>query len=294
MDYQKRFNWLAVKYLPHHAALKLAIKLHIRPFVGLLNKFAAAHIVDEQDVVQFEDDELAEYTRTISQTKYWHGTGRYQHANGGAIDVLDEIIKGQGLVPSTDVYAIFHDGRPAKSLSLTRLRIIARSYADTHVSKKPANRYGSALLWAAYYYNLFYVRAMLLGTPQYVRSYKKWKQHAYDENGHVAWGKKVNKNARTVWDVFGLGSDIPGNYPIVIGVSKVKNQVAIKKPFSQYEVRTTSAISLSVITHIEVPLDYIEATQTKLSKTTCSIKIYPLELGEFYNSRQSFSAIVDS
>ncbi len=134
--------------------------------------------------------------------------------------------------------------------------MVARSYADMHgLGWKEKNRYGDALTWTSYYYSLFYARLFTVNGVKVLRRWKTWRTLSHDENGDNTWGKKVNKQARDVWDIFCLGSDISGNYPILIGVRSLDSQLKLEKPMSHYEVRADKRIGVANISHIEVPRD---------------------------------------
>ena len=133
---------------------------------------------------------------------------------------------------------------------------MARSYADMHgLGWKEKNRYGDTLTWTSYYYSLFYARLFTVNGVKMLRRWKTWRILSHDENGDNTWGKKVNKQARDVWDIFCLGSDILGNYPILIGVRSLDSQLKLEKPMSHYEVRADKRIGVANISHIEVPRD---------------------------------------
>ena len=196
-----------------------------------------------------------------------------------------------GLKPSRDVYAVFggSDRLIVHSVSLCRSRMVARSYADMHgLGWKEKNRYGDALTWTSYYYSLFYARLFTVNGVKVLRRWKTWRTLSHDENGDNTWGKKVNKQARYVWDIFCLGSDISGNYPILIGVRSLDSQLKLEKPMSHYEVRADKRIGVANISHIEVPSDKQDEMRELLLSYGIDIPVTSIELGEYVSTQKRF------
>ena len=190
-------------------------------FEKALDTIAKRKIINVKDLLSFDNSDIKEYQKLTKDTQLWHGTGRWQHGKDSIVDVMKSFCDIAGLKPSRDVYAVFggSDRHIVHSVSLCRSRMVARSYADIHgLGWKEKNRYGDALTWTSYYYSLFYARLFTVNGVKMLRRWKTWRTLSHDENGDNTWGKKVNKQARDVWDVFCLGSDISGNYPILIGV----------------------------------------------------------------------------
>jgi hypothetical protein len=291
--YQKQFIRLALKRLPHHVALCIATKFHGHRSVTFLNTYAKKHIITNTKLKIFNADEQQQYQHAAQDANLWHGTGRYQHGQNEDIDVLKNIITSGALRPVEDAYAIFSGGEIMQSISLTRLRVIARCYADMHGNGLgEQNRYGDALTWVSYYYGLFYARLYGLHLPTLRRYYKTWHSLTHDDNGHNTWGKKVNKDSQDVWDSFGLGSDIPGNYPIIFGLKDIKDTVQLSRVFQDYEVRVRQTISLSNVTHIEVPQSKVKEVERLLTRHSCRIPVEPIELGEYIASQRPFSDLL--
>ncbi len=294
-NYQKQFVKLALKRLPHRIALALAIKTRIKPVVSLLDKYAEKHFISAVKFKNYSESDIHKYNQVTVNTILWHGTGRYQHGQEGVIDVLDSILKSGELKPVKDDYAIFSGGEPMNSISLTKLRIIARCYGDMHSEGyRELQRYGDALTWTSYYYGLFYARIYIRSFFKIRNNYKKWHKLTHDEKGHNTWGKKANQDAEDVWDVFGLGSDIKDNYPIVLGISTLENTVPLPPVFKDYEVRVNQPISTAKLTHIEVPLVNLKEVIELVSDYGFELEVVPIELGELVTSRMNFSTILSS
>ena len=170
---------------------------------------------------------------------------------------------------------------------------MARSYADMHgLGWKEKNRYDDALTWTSYYYSLFYARLFTVNGVKVLRRWKTWRTLSHDENGDNTWGKKVNKQARDVWDIFCLGSDILGNYPILIGVRSLDSQLKLEKPMSHYEVRADKRIGVANISHIEVPRDKQDEMRELLLSYGIDIPVTSIELGEYVSTQKRFTELL--
>jgi hypothetical protein len=190
-DFQKQFIRLALRRLPHHVALYTARKVHSRHFIKTLDAWAKKHIIGNTKLRGFSSDEQERYMSAVSKAALWHGTGCYQYSQGKVVDVLECIVATGSIRPIEDAYAIFSGGKLMSSISLTRLRIIARCYADMHgKGYREPNRYGDALAWTSYHYGLFYARLYTVHYGKIRRYYKTWYQLTHDENGHNTWGQK--------------------------------------------------------------------------------------------------------
>jgi hypothetical protein len=272
----------------------MSSRLSDRGLTKLLNTYAARTFLKHPIInPQYTAAEIAAYIDITRSTILWHGTGRYHHAGDGLTDVLRSIMTNGGLQPAYDAYGIFAGGKAMDSISLTTLRIIARSYADMHGrGHKEPDRYGDALTWVSYYYGLFYARLYAFNSFRVRRYWKQWHSLTHDENGDNTWGKKVNKKAQDVWDAFGLGSDIAGNYPILIGVTQLQSQVTLSAVFNQCEVRTLEPILLENMSHLEVPAHKVTVTRKILADHGYNLLVFPIELGETVASRQTFGSLL--
>ena len=290
-NYQKLFVRRSLRYLPHHILMLIIYKSKLFRFEKALDAIAKRKIINVNDLLSFDNSDIREYQKLTKETQFWHGTGRWQHGKDGIVDVMKSFCDIAGLKPSRDVYAVFggSDRHIVHSVSLCRSRMVARSYADMHgLGWKEKNRYGDALTWTSYYYSLFYVRLFTVNGVKMLRRWKTWRTLSHDENGDNTRGKKVNTQARDVWDVFCLGSDISGNYPILIGVRSLDSQLKLEKPMSHYEVRTDRPIDITNISHIEVPHEkQVEVRQLLLSRGI-HLPVTSIELGEYCSAQQQF------
>ena len=293
--YQKLFIKKLLRYLPHHLLLAITHKVRLRSAEKLLGRMALKRIIKTKPLCQFSSSEMSEYQKLTKGTQFWHGTGRWQHGEHGTVDVLKSLCDTAGLKPARDVYAVFggSDRHIVHSVSLCRSRMVARSYADMHgLGWKEKNRYGDALTWTSYYYSLFYARLFTVNGVKMLRRWKTWRTLSHDENGDNTWGKKVNKQARDVWDIFCLGSDISGNYPILIGVRSLDSQLKLEKPMSHYEVRADKRIGVANISHIEVPRDKQDEMRELLLSCGIDIPVTSIELGEYVSVQKRFTELL--
>ena len=264
-------------------------------FEKALDTIAKRRIINVNDSLSFDNSEIREYQKITKDTQLWHGTGRWQYGKDSIVDVMKGFCDIAGLKPSRDVYAVFggSDQHIVHSISLCRSRMVARSYADMHgLGWKEKNRYGDALTWTSYYYSLFYARLFTVNGVKMLRRWKTWRTLSHDENGDNTWGKKVNKQARDVWDVFCLGSDISGNYPILIGVRSLDSQLKLEKPMSHYEVRADKRIGVANISHIEVPRDKQDEMRELLLSYGIDIPVTSIELGECASAQKRFTELL--
>lgn len=292
-NYELRFRLLAILYIPHHALLAMAMRNNkprlARALHGTVKKRLSGGTVLRPHTSQPQK----EYLSIISRTTMWHGTGRFQYQEEKIVDVLQQILAKGHLQPKRDVYALAVDGKEMCSLSGTRLRVIARSYADTHgLGINEQERNGSSLWWAAYYYSLCYAQLFAKRGITVVRNWSKFEQASRDVNGERTWGKKANKNAKYVWDVFGLGSDIPGNYPILFGIAIDLNRSQAPRFLEQWEVRIVEPVTLSEVTHLEVPQVKITEVRALLKQHGYEIPVFPLELGEWLAAQQEIGELL--
>lgn len=293
--YQKLFIKKLLRYLPHHLLLATTHKVRLRYAEKLLGSIAQKRIVTTKTLRRFSSSEIAEYQKLTRDTQFWHGTGRWQHGERSTIDVLKSFCDTGGLKPARDVYAVFggSDQHIIHSISLCRSRMVARSYADMHgLGWKEKNRYGDALTWTSYYYSLFYTHLFTVNGVKMLRRWKTWRSLSHDEHGDNTWGKKVNRQARDVWDIFCLGSDIPGNYPILIGIKHLASQVELEKPMRYYEARADKRIAITDISHIEVPYNKQEEVRRLLLAHNITLPVTSIELGECVSAQKSFTELL--
>src|SRR4030042_2598517 len=182
---------------------------------------------------------------------YWHGTGRYHYQCGGKskyhektgsgkIDVLESIIKHEGIVPQYDFWT------KMRSVSLTKNRIYARAYAQfhQHYNKLLQYEYGTTKFW----YFVFGVKQVF--TNDYLHNIYRILNmlHSKDFNRKFAqWGKYVRKgtkrNPKSLLSFYKLRSDIRENYGILFGIKKTSVKEKKYNPtIERFEVRSINPI----------------------------------------------------
>lgn len=235
------------------------------------------------------------YEATAHSVVYWHGTGRLQHdKHGGTVDVLLRLLKQDGLRPFKDIFDVKHG--EMVSTSLARQRMYARIYADMHVYKG-ANlheRYGSPRLWAYYFImaiNLHAIKELGLWNPKARRK----QQAIWREQGKRFWTVKVTKqDGGSIGGFFNDGSDIPCNYPILIGLKQAKYHTLKTADYvARYESRIGSAIPTNFFTHLEVPASKVAEVTKLLEKYGYNnLPVFAFEQCERFSADQRFSRLV--
>lgn len=90
-----------------------------------------------------------------------------------------------------------------------------------------------------------------------------------------------------------LRSNIPGDYPILIGLEHNSfKPIKTARYLSTTEFRSDKPIIMDKITHIEVPLKYVEQTEGLLREKSVSILVLPREFGERYSSEFSIKELL--
>jgi hypothetical protein len=247
------------------------------------------------DLESFSLAERKRYETAVDQTIYWHGTGRLQHdSKGGIVDVLDRLLKQQGLRPFRDVFDAKHG--EMFSTSVARQRMYARIYADMHEygGANLRQRYGSPRFWAYYFImaiNLHATKELGLWNPKTRR-----EQHAaWRKLGKEVWAVKVHRNpGEATGKFFDNGSDIIGNYPILIGI-KSDDYILLETAdyVARYESRIGSPIPVDAFTHLEVPDAKIAEVKALLKKHGHGdLPVVSFEKCEHLAATRYFSALV--
>lgn len=248
------------------------------------------------------NQQLPEIEQRYSQAERWHGTGRFQYRNGDVIDVLDGILSNGGLIPHQDGW----DPVTGKvhRISTAPSRMYARLYAGMHFQEgcDLVNPCGDTKLWVDYFMSSLGLEAIReFGSFKQLlltRGKKFWSEHkdsfSLEENAN-SWRGKVTKQKMPVIQLFTTGSDILGNYPVLIGIKEnafapAPAAISIQK----HEARAAEPIRLDDFTHIEVPLANVPETIAFLhAKGRDDIPVIPLEFGEEYCRKFPFSKLVN-
>ncbi|MBI3980760.1 HD domain-containing protein [Candidatus Microgenomates bacterium] len=251
--------------------------------------------------------QLPEIEQLYAIAGLWHGTGRYQYRDGKKIDVLEGIILHGGLMPSQDGWD------PATGevnrVSTADSRMYARLYAGMYFEEghELANPCGDTKLWVNYFMSSLAMSAGMEVLREFVPITKLlltkgkhfWSELQKKYGFNLAknadrWMGKVTKGKMPILNLFTVGSDISGNYPILIGIKEVPFvSAATSKSIKKHERRTATPIGLDDITHIEVPIENVPETKTFLhAKGRDDIPVVGMEFGEEYCRGVAFSKLV--
>lgn len=243
-----------------------------------------------------QDTSLRERLQSLyGQTEYWHGTGRYHRdSNGNTVDILTSILTSGSIRPSIDVITAHQ--KPMESISVAPSRMYARYYAERHFQRGKGldNAYGSLHFWHGIFGTSTAIEVFrnfdIIKSGEYKPDFMtsgnaRSSRRIHNEQRRVARG--VEKPGKE------LGSTIPGNYPILIGVKEGVIQPAeVLKFLAKHETRSLDPIPLSALTHIEVPLDHLEETEAVLRDHQVDLPVLPMEVGEEYVSHFPFTQLV--
>lgn len=230
-----------------------------------------------------DNNHLIQYSNSLQSVKYWHGTGRYKYNSSGEIeDILAGILRC-GIKTYPDSYlTILSDDLQMDSISLVEKRNVARCYADIHFSRKDTcYRAGSPSFWLSQHYAEMYLNIYTKYAFKAFFRLPKWRR-GVKLHTNESWSGKVNKRARNTWQSFDLGTDIAGNFPILIGVSHINRKADIPRVFAKTEIRSLDNIQISDIKHLEVPESKISYIKEKLNQAGVHhINVFDIEIGEY-------------
>lgn len=229
---------------------------------------------------------LPQIESSYDQAQLWHGTGKFQYRDGQVVDVLKGIINHGGLTPQDDPY-LYSAAPGVQTISTSRARIYSRLYAGLHTEEgqKITNLVGGINRWVGYYLGTFTVN---LHKEYHLTSLKRRREFQQQYKTHAAakkWRSKVMSRPVPLPKLFSIGSDIQGNYPILIGIKRSLVPIeGTPKSIDRHEKRIGESIPMSEFTHLEVPLDKVEETKRQLQKSgRNSAPVIPLEWGEEYS-----------
>ncbi len=245
----------------------------------------------------FSPEERTRYEAVLNKIGYWHGTGKLQHGKdgGGIVDIMNLLLEEKGLRPFKDIFDVKQG--EMESTSVARTRMYARIYGDMHVfGGAPLNqRYGSPRFWSYYFIMASFIHAIGELGLWHPRARKEQKKMWY-EQGKRTWTIKVTKrqDGDSMGMFFDAGSDIPNNYPIIIGIERDGHNVLETASYvAQHENRIGSRIPMNAFTHLEVPSAHV-AEITKLLQTHghSNLPVFSFEQCEEWWSQQPFSRLV--
>lgn len=225
----------------------------------------------------------------------WHGTGRYKHENGGIFDILDSIMRNNGLVTHNDEFDITIGKVPNISLATTRMYAALYAKMFFEEGKSLQNQYGRLRLWAMYFLGQIPLMALAYRKEIKISEDQKRRSNEILSKATNSWIAKVTAKDVGPIEIFEAGSDIVGNYPILFGIKdgayeEAPMTIALKK----HERRSQLPINLSYFTHIEVPLENVEETRDLLKGYGLedTLPIIPMEYGEQFCRQFTFTQLV--
>lgn len=253
------------------------------------------------------DKRKPEIESLYSQAAYWHGTGRKQYRDGEVVDILDKISNDGGLVPQRDPFDT--KSGVGKSISLSDRRMYSAGYARMHLTTNETLEYEymSSEFWGIFLDNTIRSAMGNNKLETTVRAAKILWSHIKERKNPAylfklaksarSWASKVTKQPynEPMSKVFTVHSDIPGNYPILIGVKDGAFTPTQTAEFiSLYETRSTTLIPFNSITHVEVPQANIQETQNRLNQGGVrDVPVIAMELGEVHSSQFSPQQLIE-
>ena len=218
------------------------------------------------------------------KTAYWHGTGRMQYKNGNVVDILESLITAKGLVPEKDKFDLGKG--EMTSTSITNRRMYASLYAKMHDTNDAqlAYEYFPKKFWSNVY---LAVVGRLAGNELFSGTtvIDKVKMGIKFANNWRNWFKKIMRHPPLKPSLSKARSDIPGNYPVLLGINDSVSTTSASDYISAYETRVDKPIPIDSITHIEVPLSQMGRTIDFLKKKGVTLPIIPMEYGEIFSSQ---------
>lgn len=221
----------------------------------------------------------------------WHGTGRYQYLPPhyhAVIDVLASIGVAGGLIPHYD--PLDYVKGPMHSVSTSPSRLYASLYAQPHYEKGGRIRYS----WATAAGWMFYLKEIVKKDNRLLKG-KFRTEHGLRGQPVAYFHKKYTRQPvqdRTLF--LGGLSDIPGNYPLLIGIRENAFEEAhIADVLRTHESRSKTPIPYHLFTHLEAPLNYRTEVKEKLAECSIDLPIIPIEWGDEYSKTLPLSWVLN-
>lgn len=224
------------------------------------------------------------------EAAFWHGTGRYQQqADGTPVDILRGILEQGSIQPRYDLYN--PDDGTKTSVSMAYSRMYSRICAEAYYPKGKGleNSFGSVHFWAG-----------LFGVSNGVEQLRDREHRARLSSPRKLEEIKVHNAKRLARrgmedGATGLGSTIEGNYPILFGIKEGAFEAADTAQWMRkHEARTLEPIPVRGLSHVEVPLEYVEVTQALFSQYGyADFPVLPIEAGEEYVSHFTVSRLAN-
>jgi len=208
----------------------------------------------------------------------WHGTGRYLYEGEAIVDTLQSVLAHGALLPNLDEF----DQKRGSicSVSLARARAYGRLYASLYFPKRELTlaEYHRRV-WACAY---FFLSSLALGWLEYLlphRLFSNFKVKA------AVWSSKFTKERLPAFGIFVFsGTDIEGNYPMLIGIERdAYTSTRGSRFIDLHEDRSAEPIQLSRFTHIEVPARRMKEVRQVIQAAGYDIPVRSLEIGDSCN-----------
>ncbi len=252
--------------------------------MGLLHPIVARTLLGKPDISIANNpeyqDTLPEMRELYGQTWRWHGTGRYHYHEDQVKNVLSEIIEKDGLVPHKD--PLDYTRGVMYSVSTSPSRIYSSLYAQLHFEKgkRLRNPFQTTSGWLYYVSSIAWSAAV---NDRRLFSKKFRGENNLSDEGTAYFHNKYARKKISGKDMMQGGvSDIPGNYPILIGIREGAFQEAnIAKVLRTHESRSETPIPISNFTHIEVPAQNVEEVRDLLKQAGKEkVPVIAIEWGE--------------
>jgi hypothetical protein len=256
---------------------------------GFVNRAKSALLLGRPDVALNARPEFQsarpEIRKAFHESWVWHGTGRFQYDpedRSKIRDVLADIVDENGLVPHTDVLD-FTQGE-MESISTSPAWLYSLMYAQYHyeTGKSVFDAKRNALIWSRYLAPMSYRslnEALLKRNPDYTPMLAKKNREEFKDAAKGFHNKAtVNPGGKAAM-IRGGVSDIPGNYPILIGIRTGAFQPRpIAGALDKHEVRSPTPITTDDFTNIQVPTDKVGEVSAYLqSHEKGAIPVFPIE-----------------
>ncbi len=240
----------------------------------------------------------------LLQTKYWHGTGRYQYSKQGeskyagvnhqeTFDVLNTIIEGCGLKPHYDPW-VGKFTTTTQSLSVANQWGYGKMYAHYHQDETTDLQFELAPI-------TFWFKTIM--RIQLTENYFKFAlgflilytfSNTLQKQGKI-WLSTFRSDTDKkwpFWEILTTKSDIKGNYGVLFGIKDCFTPIKLPKILQFLESRTDSLIELKNVNFVAVPYRNICETQKIFEVTGPNMPIIPLEFLELYMGRFTFAEIM--
>ncbi len=254
-------------------------------------------------ISQYQEQEPL-LTELLAQSRYWHGTGRFQYVKKGeskyegvshheTFDVLKVILQDQGLKPHYDPW-VGKFTTTSYSLSVANQWGYGKMYAHYHQDEETSLLFEIAPID-------FWFKAML--RIQLTENYFKFIfvffivyifSNALQKQGKV-WLSTFRSDTNKkwpYWKIMTTKSDIKGNYGILFAIRDGIETIKLPKLLQFFETRTAELVGLDKINFVAVPYENVTETKEIVRSVAPQIPVIPLEFLELYMRRFTLEEIM--